>query len=92
MYYLNDQHKKYEYTVYVRHGTGIPFLAKTFSSYSDACLFLEEKAKRHLHYNQIFFIDDKFFENYYPKNMNGTYYKILRRPLSDWEEVEKEVA
>lgn len=87
MYYLNDKHTEYEYTIYIRHGTGLPYLGRTFTNYYDACRFLKEKAKRHEHYNQIYYIDDEFFENQYERNYQGTYYKILRRKLSDWEEV-----
>lgn len=92
MYYLNDKHPKYEFTIYIRQGTAIPYLINTYNSYYDAKRFLEEKAKRHQHYNQIFYIDEDFFENEYTNNYQGTYYKILKRPVADWEEIEKEVA
>lgn len=86
MYYLNDKHPKYEYIIYTRIGTGMPFLGKIFGSYTDACRYLKELAKRHEHFNQIFYIDDPFYKNEYQYNTKGFYYKILRRNVSDWKE------
>lgn len=93
MYYLNDKHPKYEYAIYIRHGTGLPFIVeRPRSNYWDIVRELQEDAKKHERYHRVYFIDDKFFYNHYDKDMKGTYYKILRRPIADWEELEEEVA
>lgn len=90
MYYLNDKHPKYEFTVYIRCGNGTPYLIpRKFETYSEVCKFLNEKAKWHFRYNQRFYIDDSFFSNEYKKDINGIYYKILKRPVSDWKELKK---
>lgn len=90
MYLLNDKHSKYEYVIYVRCGTAIPYLnGKIFTSYNDVCNYLEEIAKRHQRYNRIFYIDNKFYKNECERDERCIYYKILRRPVSDWEEIEK---
>ena len=90
MYYLNDKHPKYEYALYCRHGQGIPFIARTFDDIYEVKRFIQEVEKRHNHYHQIFYIDNDFYENQYSINLNGTYYKFLRRPVSDWQEFEAE--
>ena len=90
MYFLNDKHPKYEYAIYIRHGLGMPFIIeKPHMTYYDICNYLNEEAKRHERYNRIYYIDNKFFKNHYEFSLNGTYYKILRRPVADWEEIEE---
>lgn len=91
MYYLNDEHSEYEYTVYIRHGTGQPFLCgRIFTSYWNVCNYLRDIAKNHDKYHRIYYIDDPFFNNEYEKNFEGSYYKILRRPVSDWKEIRQQ--
>lgn len=93
MYFLNDKHPEYEYVLYCRHSDAIPYISRTFDSFPDVLRYIEELEKRHNHYHQIFYIDNDFYENKYSININGTYYKFLRRPVADWEEfTEKEVA
>ncbi len=86
MYFLNDKHPKYEYTLYVRVGQAKPYLMRTFDSIEDVIRHTEALEKRHNHYRQIFYIDNDFYKNRYNENLNGTYYKYLRRPVFDWEE------
>jgi hypothetical protein len=88
LYYLNDKHPKYEYVLYIRHGKAEPFLGKVFVSYYDIKKELEEIAKRHDRFNQVYFIDEDFFENQYSKG-EGTYYKILMREVKDWRTFKK---
>lgn len=88
MYYLNDKHSQYEYVLYVRVGQAKPYLARTFDSIDDVLRHTKQIEKRHNHYRQIFYIDNDFYENQYNQNLNGTYYKYLRRPVFDWEEFE----
>ena len=89
MYYLNDQHPEWEYVLYCRHENALPFFVRTFDSYEDVCRFINELVKRHNHYRQIFYIDNDFYKNQYSINLNGTYYKFLRRPVADWQEFSK---
>ncbi len=84
MYYLNDKHSKYEYALYCRVGNACPYIARTFNSIDDVYRFVNDIEKRHNHYRQIFYIDNDFYNNKYNLNCNCTYYKILRRPVSDW--------
>ncbi len=86
MYLLNDKHSKYEYTLYTRVGSAAPYLTHTYYSLDDIIRKSKEIEKRHNHYRQVFYIDNDFYENHYSENMNGVYYKFLRRPVYDWEE------
>ena len=89
MYYLNDKHSKYEYMLYCQHGTGQPFIARTFNGFDEVKRYTEELEKKHNHYHQNFYIDNDFYNNQYSINQNGTYYKFLRRPVADWQEFDK---
>jgi hypothetical protein len=88
LYYLNDKHSKYEYVLYIRHGKAEPFLGRIFTSYYDIKRELEEIARRHDRFNQVYFIDEDFFKNQYSKG-EGTYYKILMREVKDWKTFKK---
>lgn len=86
MYYLNDKHSKYEYAVYCRVGQALPYIQKILNSIEDVYRYVNELEKRHNHYRQFFYIDNDFYDNHYSLNNGGTYYKILRRPVSDWDD------
>lgn len=86
MYYLNDKHSKYEYALYCRVGNACPYIARIFNSIDEVYRYANEIEKRHNHYRQFFYIDNDFYNNNYNLNSNGTYYKFLRRPVSDWED------
>lgn len=90
MYYLNDKHSKYEYALYCRVGQALPYIKRIFDSLDDVYRYIFEIEKRHNHYNQFFYIDNDFYENFYNISCGGTYYKVLRRPVADWEEFETE--
>ncbi len=85
MYYLNDQHPKYQYTIYTRHGNALPFLSGKFDSLRLVKMQLEYLAKDNDRYHRRYYIDEEFFDNEYKKG-EGTYYKILMRKVNDWEE------
>ncbi len=91
MYYLNDKHSKYEYAIYCRVGSACPYIQKVFSSIDDVYRQIIEIEKKHNHYRQMFYIDNNFYDNKYNLNCGGTYYKILRRPVFDWEDNWEEI-
>lgn len=87
MYYLNDKHPKFEYCVYVRVGNACPYIMpRKFEDMQQVYRFISETEKNNNRYNRIFYIDNSFYKNNYSRNMNGIYYKILRRKINDWEE------
>lgn len=92
MYYLNDKHPQYEYALYKRIGQALPYIENTFNSIDDVYRYIEQIEKRHNHYGQLFYIDNDFYKNSYNISTGGTYYKFLRRPVSDWQEFSKNEA
>ena len=88
MYYLNDKHPQYEYCLYVRNGSACPYIMpRTFTDEWEAKNYAYEIEKRHNRFNRIFYIDNDFYNNRYSPNVEGIYYKFLRREVNDWEEV-----
>ena len=87
MYYLNDVHPKYEYTIYCRVSDACPYTTCLFTSIKQVEQFFESVSKNHDRYHQIYYIDYEGFKNIYAINMNGKYYKVLRREVNDWEEI-----
>lgn len=85
MYYLNDQHPEYEYTLYVRVGTACPYLINHFNNFEQVLAYISRIEKHHCYYwNREFYIDNDFYKNKQERSMTGTYYKFLRRKISDW--------
>lgn len=86
MYYLNDKHTQYEYAIYCRKGKATPYLlGQVFQNEIQARNYIETIGKRHERFNQPYYVDNKFYKNTYPSNSNGFYYKVLKRPVKDWQ-------
>ena len=90
MYYLNDQHPRYECALYTRVGNAVPYITEKryIINITDILREIDSIERRHNRYRQIFYIDNDFYENKYSINQNGTYYKFLKRPVNDWEELD----
>lgn len=86
--YLNDKHVEYEYILYVKVGSACPYLAglepmRSWREVMNTIKWIENKHSKS--YNGWYYIDNDFYDNPYPLTSNGTYYKILRRKVNDWE-------
>ena len=91
MYYLQDQHPEFEYTMLVQEGTGCPYLATTYNSFDKVLVAIERIEKTHCYkWNREFYIDNDFYKNEQQRSITGTYYKFLRRKVNDWEEFTKD--
>ena len=86
MYFLNDSHPEYEYTLYTRVGNAKPFLLNRYNSFEDVLSEISSREKRYNRYNEVFYIDNDFYSNHYNINAGGIYLKFLRRRINDWEE------
>ena len=49
--------------------------------------FLQELEEKHKRLSTVYYVDNDFYNNKYNANEKGTYYKVLKRPIADWEEV-----
>lgn len=88
MFYWEDKKIKYEYGIYCKVGSGLPYIRSVHSDMKQIYIAIEEIEKRHNHYRQLFYIDNDFYKNKYSLECGGTYYKVLRRPILEWEEFE----
>lgn len=91
MYYLNDKHSQYQYIIYCKQNIqAFPYLIpREFESLKEVKIFLKENIeKRYDRCGFVYYIDNDFYNNNYPKNINGAYYKVLRRKVNDWKEFE----
>lgn len=88
MYYLNDKHPEYEYAIYTQVNNALPYITelKWVIKLDDLLKVAQDIEKKHNHYNQRFYIDNKFYNNKYSLDSGGTYYKILIRNVSDWQD------
>ena len=89
MYYLNDKHSQYQYVIYCKQNMrAFPYLLpREFDSLKEVKIFFRENIeKRNERYGYIYFVDNDFYHNRYSQNINGAYYKVLRRKVNDWKE------
>ena len=91
MYFLNDKHPKYEYALFTQIKNGLPYITELryVTKQNDLLRVIEEIEKKHNRYSQKFYIDNDFYDNYYSLETGGTYYKFLKRKVSDWEVFEE---
>ena len=86
MYYLNDQHPKTEYAIYKRVNNAVPYIiSNTFSSKQEVREFLEATIRHHQHYHHTYYIDTVGYREEQYKDFAQFYYKVLQRPVNDWE-------
>lgn len=87
MYYLNDMHPKKEYAIYKRVNNATPYIAAILSDLKQVDEYIGSVSRRHEHYRQTYYIDRNGFKNHFPKEVVQYYYKVLERPVNDWQEV-----
>lgn len=86
MYYLEDKHPSYEYTLYEQNRHGIPFIGiwkatDLLQVYAE----IHDIEKKHGQYRQPFYIDNDFYVNEYRPEQAIFYYKFMKRKVNDWE-------
>ena len=87
MYYLNDKHPKYEYAIYTRVNNACPYISKVFTNYRQVEEFIKAIENRHNRLHHLFYIEAEQYKNIYPKEIAIFYYKVLKRPVNDWQEI-----
>ena len=86
MYFLEDKHPKYEYSLYTRVGQGSPYITKLiYTELTELYITINDIERKHQRIGTPFYIDNDFYRNIYQNAIGGTYYKILRRRVNDWE-------
>lgn len=88
MYYLEDKHPVYEYTLYTQIRMGTPFIGIWHgSSMQDIYQEIGEIEHKHNKYRQPFYIDNDFYNNHYTEIQSCYYYKFMYRKVNDWHEL-----
>ena len=86
MYYDLYNHPKYEYAIYCKVGTAKPYIIpRSFKDLDDILKFLGEQEENHYLTGRTMYVDNDFYQNKFSMNEKGTYFKVLMRPVSDWE-------
>ena len=86
MYYLEQKHPKYEYTLYVQMKAGTPYIGVWRSeSLQDVYAEIGEIEKKHAKIQLPFYIDNDFYQNKFSNIQVGCYYKFMQRKVNDWE-------
>ena len=85
MYFLEDNHPKYEYCVYIKVRGGTPYLSWQGTTLTDVYRHIKEIEKKHNRYNQHYYIDNDFYINTYHNNDYVYYYRFMKRKVNDWQ-------
>ncbi len=83
-----------EYGIYIRQGSGTPYMIHIFNDIVSAKLKLYEMISLEEERQRSYFVDNDFFDNKINMSTNLKYYCIKIRDVSEWkkysEEEEKE--
>lgn len=83
---------KKEFCIYVRNGQGKPYILSSYPTFRDASIALNNIITYEEERGKIFYVDNDFYENKYPSSVNGKYFCILERSVSEWEKSESLVS
>lgn len=88
MYYLEDDHPAFEYTLYIQVSNATPYIGIwKGDNLKDVYRKIGEIEHKHNKYRQPFYIDNDFYKNEYSNVQNGVYYKFMCRKINDWKEL-----
>lgn len=88
MYYLNDKHPQYQYAIYCKNGSACPYIKAVLDNREEVKVYISSIVKWHKRYHHNFYIDNKFYKNEEKLLPTGFYYKVLRRTVNDWDDIE----
>lgn len=79
-----------EYTILCIYNSGCPFYLQTFYSLEDAKYKLFDMISLENERNRAYYVDNDFFENVYPANLQRLkYFCIKERDVTEWVSVVK---
>lgn len=84
---MYDKHPKYEYAIFTRVNNACPYISHIFSNLRQAEEFWKAVETRHNRFHHIYYIDAPGYSNKYSKEFAMFYYKLLKRPVNDWQEI-----
>lgn len=74
-----------EYCILIKNKDGLPYILDTFNSIENAKLKLLDMILLEEERNRFYFVDNDFFNNKYPFNINGKYFCIKERDVTVWQ-------
>lgn len=88
MYYDINKHPEFEYVFYCRVNGGKPYIIpRKFNSMDEVHAFIADLEDESVRFNRAFFVDNSFYKNKHSQNEKGIYYRVMKRPVADWENV-----
>lgn len=84
---MYDKHPDFEYAIYCRVNNATPYIAHIYSSMREVEEYFKAMETRHNRYHHIYYIDTVGYDNKYSKEFAMFYYKLLKRPVNDWQEI-----
>lgn len=78
---------KYEYTIYCRQGSAMPYYIHTYKDYFSALQDLRSIVDREEKLERFYFVDNDFFDNKYSQAFaNSKYLQLRVRKVTEWVE------
>ena len=79
-----------EYGIYIRQGSGTPYMIHIFDNLDNAKIKLYDMISLDEERLNPYFVDNDFFENRYDISIKLKYYCIKEREVSEWQTYSKE--
>ncbi len=79
-----------EYGIYIRKGSGTPYMIHFFDNIESAKIKLYEMIKLEEERQRPYFVDNDFFDNKYNISTKLKYFCIKQREVSEWNNYSKE--
>lgn len=79
-----------QYGIYIRHGSGTPYMVHFFDNIYSAKSKLYEMLQLEDERQRPYFVDNNFFDNKYNISSKLKYYSIQVREVSEWEKYSEE--
>lgn len=79
-----------EYSIYIRKGSGTPYMIHFFNNIDSAKIKLHEMIQLEEERQRPYCVDNDFFDNKYNISTKLTYFCIKLREVSEWENYSEE--
>lgn len=79
-----------EYSIYIRKGSGTPYMIHFFNNIDSAKIKLYEMIQLEEERQRPYFVDNNFFDNKYNISTKLKYFCIKSREVSEWQNYSEE--
>lgn len=79
-----------EYSIYIRKGSGTPYMIHFFNNIDSAKIKLYEMIQLEEERQRPYFVDNDFFDNKYNMSTKLKYYCLKVREVSEWNNFSEE--